>query len=104
MRRIRNVKKLRKPSRDRAISATDAAKQFGRLVDRVREERAVYVIERGGRPVAEIRPAAAHACTFRDLVSFLRAPHRVDEAYFRAVQTGVALVNRPAVPEDRWGS
>ena len=98
------MRKVRKPRRDRAISATDAAKQFGRLVDRVREERAVYVIERAGRPVAEIRPAAAHACTVRDLVAFLRAPHRVDETYFKAVEAGIALVNRPAVPEDRWGS
>ena len=97
------MRKIRRHRPDRAISATDAAKQFGRLVDRVREERAVYVIERGGRPVAEIGPAA-QACTVRDLVAFLRARHRLDEAYARAVEAGIAVMNRPAVPEDRWCS
>ena len=95
---------IRKTRRDRAISATAAAKNFGRLVDRVREEGAVYVIERAGRPVAEIGPAAARACTVRDFVAFLRSRRRVDEAYLREVEAGVARLNRPAVPEDRWES
>ncbi len=94
---------MRRSRLHRAISATAAAKQFGRLVDRVREERAVYVIERGGRPVAEIGPAA-QGCTLRDLAAFLRARRRLDHAYGKAVEAGVALMNRPAVPEDRWGS
>jgi antitoxin (DNA-binding transcriptional repressor) of toxin-antitoxin stability system len=94
--------KARRP--DRAVSATDAAKNFGRLVDRVREERAVYVIERGGRPVAQIGPAPAPSCTLRDLSAFLRGGHRLDEAYLREVESGVARANRPALPEDRWES
>lgn len=73
-------------------------------MDRVREERAAYVIERGGRPVAQIGPAPAPSCTFRDLAAFLRDRHRLDDAYFREVESGVARANRPAVPEDRWES
>lgn len=97
------MKKVKKRSAERAIAATVAAKHFGRLVDRVREERAVYVIERAGRPVAEIGPVAS-VCTLRDLVGFLRARRRPDDTYLRAVESGVALMNRATLPEDRWGS
>ena len=41
----------------RVVTATEAAKNFGSIIDRVREDRAVYVVERGGTPVAEIGPA-----------------------------------------------
>ena len=44
------------PSGARVVTATDAAKNFGAIVDRVREDRAVYVVERGGTPVAQIGP------------------------------------------------
>lgn len=98
------MRKKRTTHRDRTISATAAAKNFGRLVDRVREERAVYVVERAGRPVAEIGPAAARTCTVRDLVAFLRARHRLDDTYFKEVEAGIAFLNRPALPEDRWES
>ena len=39
---------------DKRIAATKAAKTFGRLVNRVREERATYIIERGGTPVHRV--------------------------------------------------
>ena len=98
------MRKVKGRRPDRVISATAAAKNFGHLVERVREERAVYVIERGGRPVAQIGPASTTACTFGDLSAFLRGRHRLDEAYFREVESGVARSNRPAIPEDRWES
>jgi len=40
----------RRGHRPMAVPATEAAKSFGRLVDRVREEHATIVIERGGKP------------------------------------------------------
>ncbi len=86
------------------ISATDAAKTFGGLVDRVREERAVYVIERGGTPVAEIGPVAAASCTFADLVEVLRTRSPLDKRYLREVEAGVKAWNKPSVPRDRWTS
>lgn len=86
------------------ISATEAAKTFGRLVDRVREERAVYIVERGGVPVAQIAPVAGPRCTLRDLADLLRTAGRVDEAYLKAVETGVRRANKPVVPRDPWRS
>ncbi len=86
------------------ISATDAAKTFGRLVDRVREERAVYVIERGGTPVAQIGPAPNASCTVADFVALLRARPTLDEGYLREVEAGLKAWNKPSVPRDRWTS
>jgi len=101
----RSGKVARKSPRARpTISATDAAKTFGRLVDRVREERAVYVIERGGTPVAEIGPVAAASCTVADLVEVLRTRPPLDKRYLREVEAGVKAWNKPALPRDRWTS
>jgi antitoxin (DNA-binding transcriptional repressor) of toxin-antitoxin stability system len=86
------------------ISATDAAKTFGRLVDRVREERAVYVIERGGTPVAQIGPVSTSSCTLADLAALLRSRERLDEQYLREVEAGLKAWNKPSVPRDQWTS
>ena len=89
-------------SRGNHIAATKAAKTFGRLVDRVREERATYIIERGGRPVAQIGPVEPKIATMRDLVAFLRDMPRADEEYLRAVEKGMAMFNKPRVPKNPW--
>ena len=84
------------------IAATEAAKTFGRLVDRVREERATYVIERGGKPVAQIGPVETRGCTLSELAEFLRSQPKMDEAVLRSIENGIARFNRPAVPKDPW--
>jgi hypothetical protein len=84
------------------ISASAAAKGFGALIDRVRSERAVYVVERGGTPVAQIAPVVSPRCTVADLVQIFRSHMPVGEPYVAAVEAGVAFLNRPAVPVDRW--
>jgi antitoxin (DNA-binding transcriptional repressor) of toxin-antitoxin stability system len=97
--RIRSRKTLEKLSH---IAATEAAKNFGTLVNRVREERAVYVIERGGVPVAQIGPVERRRGTIADLKAFIRdAPH-VDEEYLREVEAAVRRHNKPRVPENPW--
>jgi hypothetical protein len=73
-------------------------------VDRVREERAVYVIERGGVPVAEIAPVSGSRCTLADLMELLRSAGRLDEAYLRSVERAVKAANTPAIPRDAWRS
>ena len=92
------------PSAARVVTATEAAKNFGAIVDRVREERAVYVVERGGTPVAEIGPVKARSFTVRDFVELLRSGSmpRASEEYCRAVEEGIAFCNRPEVPENPW--
>lgn len=90
----------------RAITVTDAARNFGALVDRVRDGRAVYVVERGGTPVAEIGPVRRRAFTVRDFVEMVRAGsgRPPSEEYARAVAEGVAMLNRPRTPGEPWES
>ena len=84
------------------ISATLAAKNFGRLVDRVREEGATYVIERGGTPVAQIGPVERRTSTIADLIEFARTAPHVDEENLRDVEAAVKRHNKPRVPKDPW--
>jgi antitoxin (DNA-binding transcriptional repressor) of toxin-antitoxin stability system len=89
----------------RSVAATDAAKNFGALVNRVREESASYVIERGGTPVAEIRPIESRRTTVADLARFFEARSRaLDERFGRAVADGVKALNRRQRPRDPWAS
>ena len=87
-----------------SITATDAAKNFGRLVDRVREAGATYVIERHGRPAAQIGPVEPLATpkTLRDLVEALKAAPKLDEEILRYIEDGITIYNRPDVPKNPW--
>jgi antitoxin (DNA-binding transcriptional repressor) of toxin-antitoxin stability system len=85
-----------------SVSATDAAKNFGRLVDRVREERATYIVERGGTPVAQIGPVEERVCTVADFKALIAEAPRVDEEYLEAVEAAAARHNRPRVRRNPW--
>ena len=88
----------------RVVTATETAKNFGSIIDRVREERAVYVVERGGTPVAEIRPVKSKTVTVRDFVELIRSGSipAAGEEYLKAVEDGVAFWNREEVPRHPW--
>jgi len=87
----------------RIVSATDAAKAFGRLVNQVRETQATYVVERGGVPVARIGPIERRTATVRDLKALLRDRGRASDDYLRAVDDAVARHTRPRVRRNPWG-
>ena len=94
----------KKRPRGRVVSASDAAKNFGALVNRVREERATYVVERAGIPVVQIVPVDARQARVADLITALRSGPKPDKAYLRDVERGVAFLNKPALPGDPWAS
>jgi antitoxin (DNA-binding transcriptional repressor) of toxin-antitoxin stability system len=105
--RTTDVKKRPSPARPlalRGVSATEAAKSFGRLVDRVREEQAVYHIERGGVPVARIGPVDRSAtCTlsqFKELAATLVA---VGHDHADAADRALTRHNRPRARRNPWG-
>jgi len=86
-----------------SIAATDAAKNFGRLVDLVRETGATYVIERHGRPIAQIGPVPVdEPKTLRGLVEYLKTAPKLDDEVRRYIKEGIALYNRPEVPKNKW--
>lgn len=106
MRNIRNMSTPRRPASPRAsrarVSATEAAKNFGRLVDRVREERVTYDIERGGKPVAQIAPADRVSFTMGDFKALVRAFPRGDDEYLKIVERTSARRNRPRLRRNPW--
>ena len=84
------------------MSATEAAKNFGRLVDRVREERATYVVERGGKAVARITPIDRAPFTVADFKALLAALPHADEAYLKTTEDAAATRNRQRVRRNPW--
>ena len=84
------------------VTATDAAKNFGELVDRVREAGVAYVVERKGRPIARIAPMMTHRCTLGELVEWFEARKALPDEYVAAVTDHVKTANRPRVPAARW--
>lgn len=88
----------------RVVSATEAVRSFRAIVARVLEERAVYVVERRGKPVAEIGPVADPPLTGAMFAEIVRSgsAELAGAEYLRAVEHGIALLNRAEVPGDPW--
>ena len=71
-------------------------------MDRVREERATFVIERGGNAVAQIAPVARAPFTMAEFKALVSDVAAVDEAYLRAVDRAIERHNRPRVRRNPW--
>jgi prevent-host-death family protein len=55
------------------VTATEASRNFARILDAAEHDGETFVVERHGTPVAEIRPAARRS-TVEDLLRVLRTP------------------------------
>ena len=82
------------------ISATQAARSFSDLVNRVRYRGEEFIVERGGQAVCRIVPAGPPAFTALELAQLLRSLPRPDDAYFTAVEE--AARRQPALPKSPW--
>jgi antitoxin (DNA-binding transcriptional repressor) of toxin-antitoxin stability system len=85
------------------VSATEAAKNFGRLVDQVRETRTTYVVERGGTPVARISPVEGRVLTLADFKALVSRLPRADPDYLDGVAGVSAAHSKPRVRRNPWG-
>jgi prevent-host-death family protein len=80
------------------ISATDAARRFSEVVNRVRYRNETFVVKRGGVPVCEIVPVRnAEDFTGRDFVGLLRSLPHPGKKYLDAVEEHVR--NQPRTPK-----
>ena len=103
MARYRIRSKKERIAASNRIAATDAAKNFGRLVDRVREKGTTYVIERHGRAVAQIGPVEpTKRTTLRGFAEFMRTAPKLDEETLRYIEEGIKMYNQPTVPQNPW--
>jgi len=101
-RKIRIMSKKTGRASETVISATEAAKNFGEVADRVREAGVAYVVERKGRPIVRIAPVADARCTLHDLARWIADREPVPAEYASVVRGHVKASNRPKVPTARW--
>jgi prevent-host-death family protein len=82
------------------ITATEASRSFSRVLDEAEHGGESFIIERNGRPVAELRPAPKSS-TVADLVAFLRDTTLPDPD-FRDDMLGIIDQSAHDVGRDPW--
>ena len=84
----------------RIISATEAARSFSELLDRVCYRGETFVIERGGEPVCEISHVKPLRFTGADFLTLLHSLPKPDPDYWQAVEK--ATKQKSVVPDSPW--
>jgi antitoxin (DNA-binding transcriptional repressor) of toxin-antitoxin stability system len=84
------------------VSATEAARSFSDLLNRIRYRGEEFVVERAGEPVCRMLPAApTRRLSLRDLASLLREMPTADAGYGSAVRRAARSQGRR--PRSPWG-
>jgi len=84
----------------RAISATQAARTFSDLLNRVHYRGEVFVIERGGEAICAMTPVQPLRFTGTDVVGVLRSLPKPDDEFWDDVEA--ATRQKATVPESPW--
>ena len=84
------------------VSATEAARTFSDLLNRIRYRGEEFVVERAGEPVCRMSPAAAaRRMTLSELASLLREIPKTDAGFASDVRRAVRSQGR--LPRSPWG-
>ena len=86
----------------KTITATEAVRKFSEILNSIKYTGNDYMIMRGGKPVATIRPAETHAkaLTLGDLAGLMRSlPALGDEAERFKKDLKEARKHQPLMPE-----
>jgi prevent-host-death family protein len=82
------------------ISATEAARSFSELMNRVRYRGESFIVERSGKPICEILPARPPKFSGAELARLLRSLPKPDAEYLEIVEELIA--KQPTVAESGW--
>ena len=82
------------------ISATQAARTFSALLNRVHYRGEEFVVERGGEPVCRIIPVQPAARSLADLVQLLRSIPKPDPGYWDTLEA--VTVQQAVLSESPW--
>jgi prevent-host-death family protein len=82
------------------ISATQAARTFSDLLNRVRYRGEEFVIERGGEPICRIIPARPVARTAAEVLRLLDSMPKPDPGYWDTLEE--ITKRQPALPDSPW--
>jgi antitoxin (DNA-binding transcriptional repressor) of toxin-antitoxin stability system len=86
---------------DTRVTATQAARTFSNLVNRVRYSGEAFVVERGGEIVCRVVPVVPPVQrTVADLVRLLRVAPRPDERFAEDLEK--ITRKQPAMPRTPW--
>jgi prevent-host-death family protein len=91
--------KIPVPAKTR-VTATEAARKFSEILNRVAYKGESFVVERSGRPVCEIRPAEKEGISTQELVEFLGSGPHPDKGYLDTLEE--ITRNQPTVAPLRW--
>lgn len=86
----------------KTISATEAARSFSDVLNRVRFRGEEFVIVRGGEEVARLAPVPASPTRLGELVAALRSGRRPDAAFARDLERIQA--SQAKLGPDPWAS
>lgn len=82
------------------ISATQAARTFSDLLNRVCYRGEEFIVERGGEPVCTISPVKPLQCTGVELAALLTSLPKPDAAFWDTVEE---VTNQyPDLPQSPW--
>ncbi len=95
--RARTLRQGLGPGGERPISATEAARNFSNVLNRVELRGEAFVIVRGGRAVARIGPTSPTHLTGADLAALMARLPRPDDEYLDLVER-IARAQRPVAP------
>ncbi len=84
----------------RKLSATEAARNFSEILNRVKYRGESFIIERNGEAIGKLRPATPSRFAARDLVGLLKALPEVDADYLRDLEELSRA--QPALSESPW--
>ena len=84
----------------RIISATDAARSFSELLDRVSYRGETFIIERGGELVCEISHVRPLHFSGTDVLALLHSLPKPDPGYWREIKK--VAKQHLTVPESPW--
>lgn len=82
------------------ITATESARKFSEIMNRVHYRGESFIVERGRKPICEILPARPARFTGKDLVALLHSLPRPDDEYLSLVEKLGA--KQPRVTGSKW--
>jgi antitoxin (DNA-binding transcriptional repressor) of toxin-antitoxin stability system len=84
----------------RVVSATEAARSFSDLINRVCYRGETYIVERGGHPMCELSPVATRRFTGADFSAILPTLARPSEDFLKVVEE--AIRRQASVDASPW--
>jgi len=88
--------------KDRAITVTEAARNFADCLNRVRYRNESFVLLKNGRPLARLVPGVEKRCTGRELAAALAAV-KLSAPEARAWRADLVAARKRLKPQgDKW--